>query len=101
MACQVICHARRWILGFGRNNKWYPVWVGVHLKSPDDRFALFSAGAWLHQRGGGGEVRLSAPEWPDGDVKERGWWASTRPLSRDYIDACLSESKSSLDYVVG
>ncbi len=32
MACQVIHHARRWILGFGGNNKWYPVWVGVHLK---------------------------------------------------------------------
>lgn len=32
MACQVIYHARRWILGFGRNNEWYPVWLGVHLK---------------------------------------------------------------------
>jgi len=32
MACRVVYHARQWILSFGQNNKWYPVWVGVHLK---------------------------------------------------------------------
>jgi len=30
MACQVVSHARRWWLLFGRNNRWYPVWRGVH-----------------------------------------------------------------------
>jgi len=31
MACQVVSHARRWWLLFGRNNRWYPVWRGVHV----------------------------------------------------------------------
>lgn len=31
MACQLVYHARRWFLLFGRNNRWYPVWRGVHV----------------------------------------------------------------------
>ena len=32
VACRVVFHARQWILSFGRNNRWYPVWFGLHTR---------------------------------------------------------------------
>jgi hypothetical protein len=32
LACRVIMHARQWILSFGQNSRWYPVWAGLHAK---------------------------------------------------------------------
>jgi len=30
MACQIVTHARKWFLQFGRNNRWRPTWQGIH-----------------------------------------------------------------------
>lgn len=30
MACRVVSHARCWVLSFGRNNRWYAVFEGLH-----------------------------------------------------------------------
>jgi len=30
VACRVVYHARKWVLSFGRNNRWYPVLEGLH-----------------------------------------------------------------------
>lgn len=30
IACRVVNHARNWVLSFGRNNRWYPVWARLH-----------------------------------------------------------------------